>query len=313
MLAANTPKAGGDGTVRTVMSIILFVVACIILYYVYNYLYGSNVAQASVAVLNGTVPSTTTVSSTVPAVASAALTGVLDGGQYSTSFWVYIADTKGFSSVGGAAPLAHFMDISTAAHTSASVTTLSGNTLIFIGLNPNNGALVVRQSTTDATSSKIDNSMTTGYTATNYSLSDLIANYTTGSTYTAKDSCDIINGIEYQRWVLITTVANSRTLDVYIDGKLVRSCVYKAPYALLAADGKATATFGYGNGGNLKGFFANGNFYNYALTPDAVWALYQAGPGGGFNIGNFFSNLFNVNVNFGSISTALAPASVATP
>jgi hypothetical protein len=308
MLATNTPKAGGDGTVRTVMSIILFIVFCIILYYTYNYLYGSNVAQASVAILNGTIPATTTLSTTVPAVAATALTGVLDGGQYSTSFWVYIADTKGFTTAGGA-PLAHLMDISTSAWT----TPATGNTLIFVGLNPTNGALVVRQSTTDSSSSKIDNTMTTGYTSTNYSMSNLISSYTTGSTYKTKDSCDIINGIEYQRWVLITTVANSRTLDVYIDGKLVRSCVYKAPYALMATDGKAKATFGYNNNGNLKGFFANGNFYNYALTPDAVWALYQAGPGGGFSISNFFSNLVNINVKFGSISTAMAPASVATP
>lgn len=308
MLATNTPKAGGDGTVRTVMSIILFIVFCIILYYTYNYLYGSNVAQASVTILNGTMPATTTLSTSVPAVAATALTGVLDGGQYSTSFWEYIADTKGFTTAGGA-PLAHLMDISTSAWT----TPATGNTLIFVGLNPTNGALVVRQSTTDPTSSKIDNTMTTGYTSTNYSMSNLISSYTTGSTYTTKDSCDIINGIEYQRWVLITTVANSRTLDVYIDGKLVRSCVYKAPYALMATDGKAKATFGYNNNGNLKGFFANGNFYNYALTPDAVWALYQAGPGGGFSISNFFSNLVNINVKFGSISTAMAPASVATP
>ena len=76
MLATNTPKAGGDGTVRTVMSIILFIVFCIILYYTYNYLYGSNVAQASVAILNGTIPATTTLSTTVPAVAATALTGV---------------------------------------------------------------------------------------------------------------------------------------------------------------------------------------------------------------------------------------------
>jgi hypothetical protein len=309
MLAANTPKNSGNGTVRTVMSIILFIVFCIVLYQVYNYLYGSNVAQASVEILKGTVPCTTTLSATKPVVAATALTGVLDGGQYSTSFWVYIADTKGFSSAGGAS-LAHLMDISSGSYTASPAT---GNTLIFIGLNPTNGALIVRQSTSDNTSSKIDNSMTTGYTSTNYSVQDITTNYNTGSKYTSKDSCDIINGIEYQRWVLITAVANSRTLDVYIDGKLVRSCVYKAPFALSAADGKGTATFGYNNNGNLKGFFANGNFYNYALTPDAVWALYQAGPGGGFSISNFFSNLVSVNVNFGSISTATAPASVATP
>ena len=299
----NSANSGSSGTVRTVMTIILFIVVCIGLYYLYNFLYSSNVAQTSVQILNGTIPCTTTLSATLPAVASTNLTGVLDGGQYSTSFWVYVADTKGFNSAGGA-PLAHLMDISKDRFNADS--TKKGNTLIFIGLNPTNGALIVRQSTSDA-GTQIKNNMASGTpTATLYDLPTLISSYSSGSTYTTQDSCDIINGIEYQRWVLITTVANGRTLDVYVDGKLARSCVYKSPFALGSADSTGTASFGHNNDGKLKGFFSNGNFYNYALTPDAVWALYQAGPGTGFSIYSFFSNLFSTNTQFGT-TAGMAP------
>jgi len=300
----NSANPGSSGTVRTVMTIILFIVVCIGLYYLYNFLYSSNVAQTSVQILSGSIPCTKTISATLPAVASTNLTGVLDGGQYSTSFWVYVADTKGFNSAGGA-PLAHLMDISKDRFNADS--TKKGNTLIFIGLNPTNGALIVRQSTSDA-GTQIKNNMASGTmpTATLYDLPTLISSYSSGSTYTNQDSCDIINGIEYQRWVLITTVANGRTLDVYVDGKLARSCVYKSPFALGSADSTGTASFGYGNDGKLKGFFSNGNFYNYALTPDAVWALYQAGPGTGFSIYSFFSNLFSTNTQFGT-TAGMAP------
>jgi hypothetical protein len=285
------------------MMIILFIVVCIGLYYLYNFLYSSNVAQISVVTLSGTIPCTKTISATIPAVASTNLTGVLDGGQYSASFWVYIADTKGFTAAGGA-PLAHLMEISNKRFDATPAN--RGNTLVFVGLNPTNGTLVVRQSTNDATvqinNSMANNAATT--TATLYPLDTLISSYTSGATYTTKDSCDIINGIEYQRWVLITTVANGKTLDVYVDGKLARSCVYKAPFALGSADSTGTASFGYGNGGKLKGFFSNGNFYNYALTPDAVWAMYQAGPGTGFSISSFFSSLFSINTSFGTTADA---------
>jgi hypothetical protein len=284
------------------MMIILFIVVCIGLYYLYNFLYSSNVAQISVVTLSGTIPCTKTISATIPAVASTNLTGVLDGGQYSASFWVYIADTKGFTAAGGA-PLAHLMEISNKRFDATPAN--RGNTLVFVGLNPTNGTLVVRQSTNDA-AVQINNSIANNAatTATLYPLDTLISSYTSGATYTTKDSCDIINGIEYQRWVLITTVANGKTLDVYVDGKLARSCVYKAPFALGSADSTGTASFGYGNGGKLKGFFSNGNFYNYALTPDAVWAMYQAGPGTGFSITSFFSNLFSINTSFGTTADA---------
>ena len=301
----NVANSGSSGSARTVMMVILFIVVCIGLYYLYRFLYGSNVAQVSVETLSGTVPCTTTVSASIPAVAATNLTGVLDGGQYSASFWVYIADTKGFTAAGGA-PLAHLMDISN--KRLDSTTANRGKTLVFVGLNPTNGTLVVRQSTNDA-AVQINNNMASATpTSTLYSLDTLITSYTSGNTYTTQDSCDIINGIEYQRWVLITTVANGKTLDVYVDGKLARSCVYKAPFALGSADSTGTAYFGYGNNGKLKGFFSNGNFYNYALTPDAVWAMYQAGPGSGFSISSFFSGLFSTNTSFGSIAGATAPA-----
>lgn len=299
-----------SGTVRNVVGVIIFVLICVALYYLYNFLYGSAGAQNSVSILNGNVPMTSAPASAAigggTAAAVTSISGIMDGGQYSTSFWAYVADTKGFSAPGGA-PLAHLMEISDNRLPATSATgaaATAGKTLLFVGINPSNGSLIVRQSTNDATSSMIDNSLSTASTtnaATNYSLANLITGYNTaGTTYTSKDSCDIMNGIEYQRWVLITTVANGKTLDVYIDGKLARSCVYKANYMLGSTGGNATAVFGANNGGNLKGFFSSGKFYNYALTPDAVWALYQAGPGGTFNISDFFSNLFSVNVSFQS-------------
>jgi hypothetical protein len=142
--------------------------------------------------------------------------------------------------------------------------------------------------------------------STKYPLSTLISSYNSGSTYTGNDRCDIVNGIEYQRWVLITTVANGRTLDVYIDGKLARSCVYKAGY--MGGNGTATAYVGLDNDDKLKGYFSLINYYQYALSPEEVWRTYQTGPSGPFSLSQYFSSFFNINITLkGDALNAMDP------
>jgi len=302
MNRANNSAASGSSIFKVVIALIILIVIVIALYYLYDFLYGSTLAKASVAVLRGTpnmssaAVNVSTVTGTGKAVAVTNLTGVLDGGQYTTSMWIYVADTKGFNTAGGA-PLAHLLEISN----SRFAATEKGNTLLFIGLNPTNGSLIVRQSSSDMTE-VIDNNMDlTSATSTKYPLDPFIKNYSSISKFNnSDDRCDIINGIEYQRWILLTVVGNGRTLDVYVDGKLARSCIYKGGFALGSRAGTGQVIVGYNNGENLKGFFSKGDFYNYALTPDQIWANYQAGPGDVFSLTDFFSNLFNVNVSFSS-------------
>jgi hypothetical protein len=307
MNAANAPKnTGSGGPMKLVLGVVFLILALVGLYYLYQYLYGKNPSRGSVQILSGNPLMTTSTavadSGGLTAVQTTDLKGVLDGGEYSVSFWVYVADTKGFGT-GVATKLAHLMEISDRRFGAT-----KGKTLLFVGLNPINGTLVVRQNTsasdTDTYAMIIDNALTSADLGTNTSdnlefpLSTLISNYNSENRYREKDRCDIINGIEYQRWILVTVVGNSRTLDVYIDGKLARSCVYNAPFALGAPNGEAKVYFGLDNGGKLKGYFSSGNFYNYALTPDAVWGLYQQGPGGSSSFLDYIKNLFNVNVSF---------------
>lgn len=303
MNRANNSAPSGGGVFKMGVGLIIFIAIVIGLYYLYDFLYGSTLAKASVSILSGTpsmskaTVNVSTVTGTGQAVSKTDLTGVLDGGQYSTSMWIYVSDTKGFNKAGGA-NLAHLLEISNNRFSAST----KGNTLLFVGLNPTNGTLVVRQSSSDPTE-VIDNAMASGSatTATKYPLESLISQYSTDTKFSnSDDRCDIINGIEYQRWILVSVVGNGRTLDVYIDGKLARSCIYKGSFALGSTAGTGQAIVGYNNSGNLKGFFSKGEFYNYALTPDQIWANYQAGPGGTFSFSDFFSTLFNLNVSFQS-------------
>lgn len=286
--ASNANSSGDNSSFTMLIRILLFIAGCIGLYYLYNWLYNSKTAKESIVILSGNLDTTKDDVKT-KAVAVTEITGLggTSGLNYTTNFWVYINDSKGFNAPGGGAHLAHLMDISDP----------SGGTLVFVGLNPKNGNLVVRQSTGDEKDPQIGSPA---------ALTGIINGYNTEINYSTDNRCDIINGIEYQRWILITLVANNRTLDVYVDGKLARSCVYRGAFTLTGNTGTLSARFGYNNNGNLKGFLSKGYFYNYPVSPDLIWASYQEGPGEPFSISNFFSSMVSVDVKFGKSEKAKA-------
>lgn len=303
---------GGAG--KMMVSLVVLILVLVGLYYLYQFLYGSQATVATVTILGAptsmsAVKAGDATKGTPAAVANSAMTGIVDGGAYTVNMWVYVNSTA------TATNLLHLFDISNGRQTTTEST---DSTLLFIGLDPKNGALIVRQSTSDDSyriNNKLDKDGTGNFytpgTKFTYSLSSLLANYQTDKTgagnYSKDDKCDILNGIEYQRWVQITVVANGRTLDVYLDGKLARSCVYNANFALNSSKGSATAYVGANGAGDLKGYFSNITYSNYAFTPANVWTSYQAGPGGAFDIKTFFANLFSTNGGFSSLMGLVTP------
>lgn len=285
--------------------VVFFIVIMVVLYYVYMFLYSSGGVQSSINIIpsgvldkaklkNGGVircdahmsiggsssPSSgsSTGDQAVARVVDA--TGLTSGGQYTVTMWVSVYSTTPQTAGVGTIPL---LDI----------TSTGQNTLLFVGLTPVNGTLVVHQGTGDSSDGTVGPFGMTGS-----------ASASPSSTYTSTDKCNIVNGIEYQRWILVGIVGNGRTLDVYIDGKLSRSCVYKGLNDLGATDGKANITVGRKNAtaGTINGVFSTTEYYNYALTPDIMWGIYQSGPSI-TTTGNFFANMFNTNIDL-SMGTA---------
>jgi hypothetical protein len=274
--------------------VVFFVAFVIILYYIYEFLYSSGGVQSSINIIpEGVLDKTKIKSGGIVRCDSAVeldngdsavaqlvnAQGLSSGGQYSVSMWLSVYSTNPETSGTGTIPL---LDI----------TGTSAKTLLFIGLMPTNGTLVVHQGTTDET-----HDGTVGVFGMTTSPSG-------SGPYSGTDKCNIVNGIEYQRWILINVVSNGRTLDVYIDGKLSRSCVYTGMNHLGVSTGKGTLTVGRQNAthGPINGVFSTTDYYNYALTPDIIWGIYQTGPSSTTS-GNFLSTLFNTNIDL-SLGTA---------
>jgi hypothetical protein len=144
--------------------------------------------------------------------------------------------------------------------------------IMYLGQNVNK--LGIRVSSTKALDSTQFNSIIEGSTP----YTDVAADF---------KMCDI-ETVDLQKWVNITAVLSGRTLDVYIDGKLSRSCVLEGTFT---TDGdKTTVTLGGttpatdSRSGTITvpngfgGYIGNTRAANYAYSPDQVYNTYLKGP-----------------------------------
>ena len=171
--------------------------------------------------------------------AGAIITGLpplYQGGQFSISTWVYVNSIK--------------------VNTNSPILVLGGNTYdtlrVYIGPN---GQLCVRTSAGN----------------TNLAVTDGTFAPLAATSYNAVP-CDIPT-VDLQRWIHIVVAMNGSLCDVYMDGKLVRSCTL-VNYFNVDAGPSLKITPGSGFGGVIS----TTNVYGIALSPDIVYANYMAGP-----------------------------------
>ena len=103
---------------------------------------------------------------------------------------------------------------------------------------------------------------------------------TTGGN-TIVHTCSIAN-IPIQKWVNLILSVYGRTMDIYIDGKLVRTCLLPG----VANVNNNSNIFVTPNGG-FEGWTSRLQYYPNSLNPQDAWNIYVKGYGG-----NWFSNLF---------------------
>lgn len=87
--------------------------------------------------------------------------------------------------------------------------------------------------------------------------------------------CNVRN-FPLQKWVNLTVSVYGRTLDVYIDGKLVKTCVLTGPAVAGSGEGVVLT----GNGG-FDGFTSNLKYWADASNPQQAYNIYKDGYGGG--------------------------------
>jgi len=270
MEAVRSFAGNNRGTIMNVVYVIAFLVA---LYYLYKFLIEGS--DLEINILDNELPANAP--QVFPISSSNADVRVKQGGEYTISFWMYITSWDYRS--GLPKSVLQIVD-----------SNLKGSSLFTSILYPNEAKLMVRIHTESNKSEGVD------YTK-NSNFEDLLSGKQGAQMFAPSISspmCDI-QDIDLQRWVNITVSVNGRIVDVYYDGKLTRSCVLPdIPSA--PATGVQSVVVGQkgGYGGKLSGI----QFFAYPLTPDRIYAIYQAGPAGAAGFLGYMANKLGIKLSY---------------
>ena len=228
--------------------IILALVGIIALYYLYQFLYSSTALTPTVIVSDEI--------NTPPATAPP-IPQPYEGGEYSFNTWVYVTNFR------------------TNQNVKKPIFELRGNggafSTLFVGLGAQTNTLVVRTHTKEPGTAAGEG------TTLNLSTDERTAFLKeTDASLAASNLCDLPN-VDLQRWVMVTVVLSGRTIDVYLDGKLARSCVTSSYYKVDPA-GVVPVILGGSTGNTLSGFVAGMSVAPYAMNPGQIYRLYSYGP-----------------------------------
>jgi len=264
--ARNALPATG-GITRVISSVAILIIGVVVLYYVYNYLYGGQSTDTQ-SILTTAIPANPA-SSPPPY----KILPVYEGGEYSITFWTYITAFK--DQVGKSK---HILELSPNTTTGAPTSTL------VVGLGPFNNKLMVRVNTNATGTERLTQAnVQKMFQPTNIPSGQLLQD--------TMPLCDLPE-VELQRWVCFGIVLNGRTIDVYMDGKLARSCVLPSFYTV-DSNGVRLKLLQYGG---FNGFLSEVSVHNLALNPDQMYRIYMKGPADVADRGfwGWIGNMFDV-------------------
>ena len=93
-----------------------------------------------------------------------------------------------------------------------------------------------------------------------------------------------VSNIPLQKWTNIIVTLNNKAIDIYLDGKLVKTCVLpgvqtpKPGQNLIIADKSSEQVEGTG----FSGFISKFRFYSRTINPREAYEIYKEGHGSGW-------------------------------
>lgn len=280
---ASSAPASASGSI--VVKIVFLIVGALAIYYSYKFLFTAS--TQSVVLIPDIYKANIDKPYEFP---RAVMPPLYEGGEYSTSMWIYVSNWTGARNnynkevlcIGnragegtGKITLGVYLDaIENTIHVrTSSVADCSGAA---------GAAATVASSPASADSNSCLRFNSYKALFTNPSVG---ANMLTGNS---AGDCSV-SGFEMQKWVHLTVVLNGKTTDVYLDGKLARSCVNNGIYAVDTQDFTTTIA---GSGG-FGGFVSGVQLYDYALNPEEIYKSYMAGPLSGVSLLDYIKSFFD--------------------
>lgn len=263
----------GVSTFGIVVTLVLLLVAGLAIYFLYNLLFAAGSTKNLVTLVGGQI---------VAAPQTGALPSIpppFEGGEYTISLWVYV---NSFNT--NTTNIKHIIDI-------------GGNNFstVLIGLGASKNSIIVRTHSSSSTSGSDGYGAGASYGTPpntngrtyltppplqNGSLTtgDITTLLNTVSTSTDLDTVCDLNEFDFQRWTCVTVVLSGRSIDVYLDGKLSRSCITESYYKVDPSGAIATMFRTSTAGVGFDGYVSKVQVANVALNPSDIYTLYSSGP-----------------------------------
>ena len=310
----SAPPSFGLGT------IIFMLIGIIAIYYLYRFLYTS--AENNTVVLSGGKRAADSPPEKLPVIPTP-----YEGGEYSFNTWIYISsfhknrnarkhifelrgryfstlvialgafnntlvvrthtkepNTEGFQAVGVSIPS---LPLLTDVKEGYQSTRTSGSGPSTSGSGPS-----TRSAPTPPTASTPNSSEMPGDLSADV-IKNFFKPYASNDSliegFTAPSICDLPE-IDMQRWTMVSVVLTGRTIDVYLDGKLNRSCTTPS-YFKVDPTGVSPVLSDYGG---FDGYLGITEVANYAMNPDEIYRAYLSGPDGppSFDIIGWIGSIF---------------------
>ena len=267
-----------SGGIRYIITTVIFIlIAFVSLYLMYNYTTSSN---SNLTTISSGIHTADMPPGTLPIIPMP-----FEGGEYSFNTWIYISSFN--------------KNRNTRKH----IFELKGKyfSTLLVGLGAFSNTLIVRTHTTDMAGVTNVAASLSGSGREISSDTETIGELSVNSVNTlftplgADDTllttpsvCDLPE-IDLQRWTMVTVVLSGRTIDVYIDGKLSRSCISTSYFKV---DPMGVVPVMSDRGG-FDGHTADTAVANYAMNPDEIYRKYLTGPEGlNQNMASWIMSLF---------------------
>lgn len=279
---------------KALIYIFTIIVVAIFIYFIYRYITGSSLLQQSI-ILNDKVEA----NKSENAKNNIKIPSIYEGGEFTINFWMYISGYK--YRQGSRKHLVEIYSTGTNANRFSTILVALGafkptlmvrahtaqGTDILPGGNRNYGITDCSGGDPNDCSGGTMNGFSkltdTNYTPQNnvndntLTLNDMVNFFKPDMRFDEPSSTCDVKDLPLQKWVNICITMNGKTLDVYQDGKLVKTCVYKNYFKVDSANGVALRYLQGSNGNGFDGYFSRLQVFNEALNPDEIYKTYMGG------------------------------------
>jgi hypothetical protein len=253
----------------TIIKFIIVLLGLIGIYYLYKYLYVLLPSITSYQLIGGNQSATMDTNTPPIVLPSAKLPVLFEGGEFAISSWIYISNwsyRNGYNK--------HILNIGGQNFDTIQLYLGGYKPQLKVRVHTSDSGVLPGASSSDFHSqSNSSSELTIADTQSEPLLAVNRSNkFKSQSVSDSSTMCDLPE-IEIQRWINITVAVNGKIVDVYIDGKLSRSCVL--PSYFKVDTGYSATLLNYGGFG---GQIANTMIYDSALNPEIIYKNYISGP-----------------------------------